>query len=65
MTVEDAREVADNPDEHDWLVVVHALKLLRRELDRVQAHTLEQARLRALAGTAYAPLGGWSAWGPA
>lgn len=48
MTIEEAREVADTPDEHDWLVVVHALQLFRRELDRREAHALDRERLRNL-----------------
>lgn len=71
MTVEHARAVRHNPDANRT-ELREALEVLdqayARSLaaaDRVESHALEQARIRALAGTAYAPLGGWSTWGPA
>lgn len=67
MTVEHARAVRHNPDAKRW-ELVQALEVLdgalgrsEAERDRVEAHALEQDRLRMLAGTPYAPLGGWSA----
>lgn len=71
MTVEHARAVRHNPDANRT-ELREALEVLDQayarslaEADRVESHALEQARLRALAGTPYAPLGGWSTWGPA
>lgn len=71
MTVEHARAVKHNPDStrgelrEACEVLDEAYTRSLAAADRVESHALEQARLRALAGTPYAPLGGWATWGPA
>jgi hypothetical protein len=49
MTLEQAREIACNPITIDRANLALALDVLRRELDRVEAHTADRERLRALA----------------
>lgn len=72
MTVEHARAVKHNRDStrsdlrEAFEVLDEAYRRSLAEQDRVEAHGLERDRLRMLAGTPYAPLGGWATcWGPA
>jgi hypothetical protein len=50
MTLTEARNVACNPIDVPRADLALALDVLRRELDRAEAHSAEQERLRTLGG---------------